>query len=296
MAVAGSGNVTLRDVVGKTQSEATSALQDAGFKLGEVTSQDDATADPGTVVKQQPAAGAEAEEGTAVDLTVAGAGLVEVPDLTGLSSTEAETQLASAGLTGRYVPQFDAAAPADTVVAHLPQAGSQAPPESTVGVLVSLGQAPHEVAVPDVVGLTQEQAATAIAGSGLVVTTLESSDDQVPEGVIAAQDPAGGKRVAPLSEVLILMPLGTGTTGMQVPKVLGQTEAEATQTLTAAGLQTLVVRDYSDTVAKGVVAAQLPAAGTQVADGSEVDVLSSEARVLQGRHRSRRPRRRRPRP
>ena len=48
------GGVTVPGVTGKTQAEATKALEDAGLKLGKVTQTSDAQAEPGTVLLRVP--------------------------------------------------------------------------------------------------------------------------------------------------------------------------------------------------------------------------------------------------
>ena len=66
--------VDVPDLVGGTVEDASVALRTAGLTLGVVRQGPAGGASPGTVVAQDPAAGDEAVEGTAVDVTVAEAG------------------------------------------------------------------------------------------------------------------------------------------------------------------------------------------------------------------------------
>ncbi|MEY2512937.1 MAG: eukaryotic-like serine/threonine-protein kinase, partial [bacterium] len=85
------------DVVGRTQAEATDALQAANFKV-EVREKESAGEDPGTVLAQDPASGEQAPTGSAVTLTVAKQPKsVAVPDVTGKTQAEASKILSAKG-------------------------------------------------------------------------------------------------------------------------------------------------------------------------------------------------------
>ena len=93
------GGVTVPDVTGKTQADATKALEDAGLKVGKVTQASDAQTAAGTVLLQDPAAGTEVDEGSAVALTLSsGPGTAEVPDVVGMNRAAAEAALSGGRL------------------------------------------------------------------------------------------------------------------------------------------------------------------------------------------------------
>ncbi len=73
-----SGDVQVPGVIGQTVDAATTALTQAGLVVGTLTRQQ-STAAPGTVLAQQPSAGAQAARGSAVALVVAEAGTVTSP-------------------------------------------------------------------------------------------------------------------------------------------------------------------------------------------------------------------------
>jgi beta-lactam-binding protein with PASTA domain len=151
-AFGGGDEVAVPDVVGMTQEGAAATLADAGLTSGRITrvqSEEDAE---GTVVAQSPAAGDEVEEGSAVDLDVAGAPAptatpVAVPNVVGSSQAGAEAQLTNAGFMVVVSQAESATVPAGTVVSQDPQAGVVAAPGSSVGIVVSTG-APAPTASP----------------------------------------------------------------------------------------------------------------------------------------------------
>jgi beta-lactam-binding protein with PASTA domain len=102
-------NVKVPDVVGaKSTFDAEKTLTDADLKV-DPQQKEKVTKDakPGTVIGQTPAAGEDAEKGSAVTLLIAiGNGKVKVPDISGKTPGEAEQILRKAKLTlGQAQPQ-----------------------------------------------------------------------------------------------------------------------------------------------------------------------------------------------
>lgn len=60
------------DVVGLDETDATSALEEAGYVVGEVVTEASADAEPGTVISQDPIASTSAPRESEVDLVIAG--------------------------------------------------------------------------------------------------------------------------------------------------------------------------------------------------------------------------------
>ena len=128
---------------------------------------------------------------------------------------------------------------------------------------------------PDVRGLTQAAATTALTGAGLVVGTVtQQSSSTVASGIVISQSPVVGTVVNPGARVNLVV--SSGPPQVAVPNVVGQTQAAATTTLTGAGLVVgTVTQQSSSTVASGTVISQSPAAGSQAAAGSSVGLVVS---------------------
>ncbi|MBJ7330634.1 MAG: serine/threonine protein kinase [Solirubrobacteraceae bacterium] len=85
------------NVVGQSETAATAALQDAGFTVAR-TEEETEDAEPGIVLRQDPAGGARAKRGSRVAIVVAKEPAeVEVPDVTGRSQAAATQTLRNAG-------------------------------------------------------------------------------------------------------------------------------------------------------------------------------------------------------
>ena len=130
-------------------------------------------------------------------------------------------------------------------------------------LLVSKG--PTEVTVPNTVGVPETEARDRLATAGLkanVVQVFSSSEI----GNVVAQDPAAGGKAAKGSEVRLNV--SKGTSKVDVPSVVGLSQADATAQVKAAGLVANVVPVPSDQPA-GIVVAQNPVGG-QADRGSNV--------------------------
>jgi beta-lactam-binding protein with PASTA domain len=198
-----------------------------------------------------------------------------VPDVVGMTKADAESALTAAGFVPASAVQYDLSAPSGFVMEQLPAGGEQAAAGSQIGLLVSKGKPNVSVAVPDVTGMTADEATTTLADAGLVAVPVEANVADVPKGDVAEQEPAAGAPVTPLSEVLITVSLGPGTSSVTVPDVVGQSKADAVKTLESAGLVATVAQAYSSDVAKGIVIAQEPKAGAKVEKGGDAGVLAS---------------------
>lgn len=146
------------------------------------------------------------------------------------------------------------------------------------GVFDSETPAAKQVAVPDLVGMTEQGAAKALEQAGLKVGKVVSEQsDKGPAGTVITQDPAAGSQVAEGSLVALTVSSGASPSpppAVDVPDVVGSTQAEAVQTLGAAGFVVVVVQESSLTPA-GEVVSQSPTGGVIAKSGSTVTISVS---------------------
>jgi eukaryotic-like serine/threonine-protein kinase len=132
---AGPRHVTVPDVVGEDAAAAQAKLADAG--LNPVARTDTTSPAPvDTVVRQHPAGGTQVSPGTKVTIDVS-AGGTKVQDVTGDPASTARNILESQGFTVHEVRQAGrSTAPAGTVYAQNPQAGTLLARGTTVTIYV----------------------------------------------------------------------------------------------------------------------------------------------------------------
>ncbi|WP_425824946.1 Stk1 family PASTA domain-containing Ser/Thr kinase [Streptomyces fractus] len=140
--------VSVPDVTGETQQQATSDLQSAGFTVKTSTRQASDPDQVGRVVSQTPSGGRRAGEGSTVTITVGTAGKVAVPPVTGMTLQKAASTLAAAGLD--YTVSSGSQDSGATVTAVDPGAGTKVSVGSSVTLTTSGGTTSN--ATPDASG------------------------------------------------------------------------------------------------------------------------------------------------
>jgi serine/threonine-protein kinase len=94
------------------------------------------------------------------------------------------------------------------VISQSPLGGFEAPPSTTVNLVISLGPQPV-VTVPNIVGLPRASAEAALLAAGLTVGVFtEEYSDTVPAGIVISQNPAAGVEVLLGAAVVAAVSLG----------------------------------------------------------------------------------------
>jgi serine/threonine-protein kinase len=139
---------------------------------------------------------------------------------------------------------------------------------SEVTVTVSTGVA--KVKVPPVVGMTLNAAKQQLSAVGLEFSSSQEPSDR-PKGEVTSQSPDAGTAVDAGSSVTLTVSSGPETTDVDVPPLVGLTQADAESQLTSAGLVASVqTQDTTIQPQDGRVINQSPSQGTSVAEGSTV--------------------------
>lgn len=161
----------------------------------------------GSVIATNPVEGAAFAEGSAVEVIVSRGPVttVAVPNVAGQTRAEAEATLMAAGFTViAYAPRPSSTVEIDRAVGSNPAAATALATDQPVTVLVSSGP-PTKVTVPELVGMTAENAQAALATAGLTATIvpmdLPAGDGGI--GMVLAMDPGAGSSVDSGSAVTI---------------------------------------------------------------------------------------------
>ena len=138
---------------------------------------------------------------------------------------------------------------------------------------------PPGIAVPAVTGDTQAAATAALTAAGLVTGSITQQPSTTAAlGSIISQNPAAGSLVGSGAPVALVV-----SSGVSVPSTVGESQASASSAITAAGLTVgTVTQRASGSVAVGNVISQDPAAGTNVAGGSAVNLVVSSGNAAGG--------------
>ncbi len=199
---------------------------------------------------------------------------VPMPNVVGLNIEAARTTLATTGLSLEVgSEQFSETAPATTVLATDPAAGSDIKENGSVSATVSKG--PERYTIPDIKGKTPSQATAALASIPVTVgSQAQTFDNTAPTGTIAGTDPAIGSSVK--RDTVVNLLISKGPEPVSVPIVVGKKLTGATAALNAVGLNPIVTQEFSETIAEGRVISVAPASGTTVNSGTDVQLLVSD--------------------
>lgn len=135
-------------------------------------------------------------------------GEVEVPQLRGIASKQAVTELAAAGLRGRLAgtPIDDPLTPSGTVSWHSPVAGTVVP-ESTI-VIIGVSSGTPRVMVPELIDLDTHAAPQILRAAGLGVGDIDSVHSSRPAGVIIGTRPEARQPIRSGSNVELIISKG----------------------------------------------------------------------------------------
>ena len=269
-----SSAVAVPDVVGWQRTDAEQTLEKAGLRV-DVNEEPSPDVPRGQVIRTNPGAGSRLQPGTAVELIVSsGREITDVPDLSGMTLDEARRTLEKAGLAlkGQVEEEESDSVPAGQIISQNPAAGSQISKGTEIAVTVSTGK--KQVRVPDVKGLSLDEARSTLESMGL---RLEPNyiDSHEPENRVLAVEGTGSE-VDEGSSVTVTISNGRL---IAMPSITRMNRAQALAALREAGWQgpdsALTVGEPVATGAltdQDKIAVSTPAAGEDLLRDQSVEV------------------------
>lgn len=184
--------VTVPQVDGASQADATKAIQASGLHVGTpVKSAYSDTVAAGDVISSEPAQGRTVTHTTAVMLVVSqGAAPVTIPDVTKQPQAQAQQTLTALGLKPSVSQAFSDTVAKGVVISQDPPGGTAGHRTEAVKLVVSQG--PQTVAVPPLDGMTAAAATQALQAAGLVPV---EQDLLGTPGTVVFQNPRAGTTV-----------------------------------------------------------------------------------------------------
>ena len=198
--------------------------------------------------------------------------VIEVPDLTGSSQTEALTDLQNLGFKVGIENSAHPIVPEGSVIRTQPPANTSTSPDTLVTIIVSVG--PEAYPIPYVVDLETDRAIYVIEESGFIVgQKIEVNDDNVPIGFIISQNPMAGRKMSPGSSVDIV--ISSGPSLITLGDLSRKSVEDATQILETLGLQFETLEEYSEDTEEGLVSGTIPEAGEIITPDDVVTIIVS---------------------
>ena len=200
-----------------------------------------------------------------------------VPNVVGQNLEEAKRILTEAQFVPGEVTSETSDLPKDTVIRTVPATDELLKPGETVAIVLSAG--PDTQTIPQVTGQSQDAAKSLLEGSpfNFVVTIQTEPSADVAAGSVIRTEPAVGGELAAGSPITLFV--STGVEQVEVPPVVGLTEAQAKNQITKKGLTANVtyVNVPSGDANDGRVISQSPTGGNLVEPGSPVGLQVGRA-------------------
>ena len=198
--------------------------------------------------------------------------VINVPDLTGSSQTEALNDLQNLGFKVGIENSAHPEVPEGSVIRTQPPANTSTNPDTLVTIIVSVG--PEAYPIPYVVDLETERAVYVIEESGFTVgQKIEVNDDNVPIGFVISQNPIAGKKMGPGSTVDLVV--SSGPSLIVLGDLSKKSVEDATQILETLGLEFETIEEFSEDIEEGLVSGTIPEAGEIVTPDDIVTVIVS---------------------
>ena len=205
---------------------------------------------------------------------------VTVPDVKGMSYSEAKEVLEAKGLKIEKADEPIASQKIEKgkIVSQTPSKNSKVKKGRTVRVILSAGNT--ELKVPDLKGLSYKEAKTLLSEMGLQISKGDEVDsDSVTEGLIASQYPSAKTKVD--KGDIITVNISKGKKDAVIPKLVGTTftsESDVSATLSKYGYKLGKVSYEESYETPGTIIKQSPDAGTTAEKKTTVDIVISKAK------------------
>ncbi len=271
--------VEVPNLVGLLEEEAKEVLEELGLSFSVRSYEESLDYEEGYIIGQNYESGDEVELNTVIKVTIS-SGLTEVfvtvPDVVGVSESEAQGTLNGLGLKmvseTAYSDEFEQG----TIISSNPKSGDEVAEESSVVVVVSMGA--EKIAVPDVVGKSKDEAKSSIEGAGLQIKYEEAYSSSVTAGNVISQDVSGGRQVEKNTTITCTISVGPETKNVTMPSVVGMTESQARSLLEGESYDFIVGinETYNSSVTAGYVVSSSVSAGASLEQGSTVTLVISK--------------------
>ncbi|WP_086560514.1 Stk1 family PASTA domain-containing Ser/Thr kinase [Streptomyces africanus] len=258
--------------VGETQQNARKLADNADLKLT-FSKKPCENQTKGNICDQDPKAGTDVTKGDTISLVVStGAPKVAVPSVVGDTLDEAKAKLED----DKYEFEVETKSKESTedpgtVLEQNPELGEEVEKGTTITLTIAKEAA--KSTVPDVLGRDCDAAKQQMQASNLVGNCTEvETDDDSQVGKVIATTPQAGTSVDPNSSVNIQIGKKKQQQKVKVPQLVGQTVAQAKQTLAGLGFTKIQFANGSDQGDNALVSGQDPQANTEVDDPANTTI------------------------
>lgn len=195
---------------------------------------------------------------------------VDVPNVVGKQVSVAKNMLEDKHLRVSTSEVTNTDIPAGQVISQTPGAGEKVKEQRTIHLVVSKGVG--DITVPDLSGLSLEQARQRLKDIGLVVGKItQQSMDGKPDNVIIAQTPSGDSKVAKGTTIDVVVNKAKAKK-VKMPDLIGMTLKDARDVLASHNLG--VNQIVGSIEEKSVVTNQSTKSGDEIDEGTAINLTT----------------------
>lgn len=205
--------VRVTSVVGKSLEDAESLLQEENLVVRTKEENSD-TIPKDYIIRQSIDPGEKVEAGSEIVLTVSlGAESFAVPTVTNKSLSEAKNSITNLGLKYSTEYEYSDKVEEEKVIRTEPSAGSSVSKGDTIKIILSKGKEIKTTKVPDIRGLSKEDAKEALEEKGLKLGNVTNEySSEYAKGLVMAQEVKANKEVDQGTKVSVTISKGPQAT------------------------------------------------------------------------------------
>jgi serine/threonine-protein kinase len=265
------------DLAGLSLQKARGIADEKGWLIQIAEERYDESAGEGIILSHSPAPGEKLQRGGSIMVVISGGKrMVEVPNLTGMKMESAAEELTRLGL--KWTVQntvFDDRLEKDVVISHDPAAHEMVTPGRKI--LLTLSKGAEQIEIPDLLGMTREEAVKAVSPLGLTIVVIgKEPSGKYPEGCITTQVPEKGKKSARGTKVQVV--LSSGEESLRTPELLGKTVAQARKDYSPMGIKIIIDGAAGDE--ESTIAGQVPLPGNPLPPDKTIKVTVKDLSVV----------------
>ncbi|HFI0237516.1 TPA: Stk1 family PASTA domain-containing Ser/Thr kinase [Streptococcus suis] len=255
--------VTVPDVAGQTVEKAQEMIEVAGLEVGTVTKEATNDVAEGLVIRTSPGANTSKRQGSKVNLIIATAAMVVIPDVSGKDLATARQELETLGLQVTVKEEYSLTVDKGIVIKTNPEVNASVGKGSSVTLYVSKG-----VVVPNVIGKSQESASQILQDAGFYIGTVtQVYSSTVEAGQVISTDPVADTELE--RGAVINLEISKGKEITMPDLTSGRlTYSQASNQLQALGVKVVNIEKQEDrsyySTTSDIVIGQYPAAGSSI--------------------------------
>lgn len=208
---------------------------------------------------------------------------ISVPDVTGKQLDIARTIIINQNLRVTIAEAFNDKVPSGYVISQNPEAGSIVKEQRSITLVISKGTEIN--VVPELRGLTRRDAELQLKNAGLLLGRVdEQYSNDTPSDTVISQSPRPTAQVNKNTAVDLIISKGPSPKKLILPDFRGMPLSAVSTQIDSLKLKLGTPNEApSDKYQAGVISAQNPPPGTEIMEGSTVDITVSKGNGLAAR-------------